>query len=117
MNLFFKIFAGVFTILFGYAMVVQFNDPDAIKWIGYYGMAALASILFLFKQLKAFTYFILGGFFLVLCYLYWPNAFEGVQLDQGMKTENIEKGRESLGSLIAAIVLFIYGIATLFNKR
>lgn len=117
MNTFFKIFAGIFVLLFGYAIVVQFNDPDALKWILIYLVAALASVLFLMKKLKAYTYFVCAAFFLVLFVVYWPEAFEGVQLDHGMKTKNIEEGRESLGSLIAAAVMLIYGFRTWYLKK
>lgn len=114
METFFKIFALVFTLLFGYAIVVQFNDPDAFKWIFIYFMAALASVLFFLKKLKPTIYFALSGFFFALFILYWPETYEGVQLDQGMKTVNIEEGRESLGSLIAAVVMLVYGLRARF---
>lgn len=117
METFFKIFAVVFALLFGYAIVVQFNDPDALKWILIYGVAAIASVLFLLKKLKSVIYFILMAFFLVLFVIYWPETYEGVQLDHGMKTVNIEEGRESLGSLIAAIVMLVYGLRTRFLNK
>ncbi|MER3376556.1 MAG: transmembrane 220 family protein [Allomuricauda sp.] len=117
METFFKIFAVVFALLFGYAIVVQFNDPDALKWILIYLVAAVASVLFLLKKLKSVIYFILMAFFLVLFVIYWPETYEGVQLDHGMKTVNIEEGRESLGSLIAAIVMLVYGLRTRFLNK
>lgn len=117
METFFKFFAVVFTLLFGYAIVVQFNDPDALKWIFIYLAAAVASVLFLLKKLKPIVYFLLTIFFLVLFVVYWPETYEGVQLDHGMKTVNIEEGRESLGSLIAALVMFVYGLRARFVNR
>ncbi|MFN3136404.1 MAG: transmembrane 220 family protein [Allomuricauda sp.] len=117
METFFKIVAIVFTLLFGYAIAVQFNDPDAVKWILIYFAAALASVLFLLKKLKSGIYFFLSGFFIMLFILYWPETWEGVQLDHGMKTVNIEEGRESLGSLIAGIVMLVYGFRTRFINR
>lgn len=117
METFFKIFALVFALLFGYAIVVQFNDPDAIKWILFYLAAAVASILFLLKKLKPIIFFLLTIFFLVLFFMYWPETYEGVRLDQGMKTVNIEEGRESLGALIAAVVMLVYGLRTRFLNK
>lgn len=117
METFFKIFAIVFTLLFGYAIVVQYNDPDAFKWILIYLAAAVASVLFLMKKLNPVVYFILTIFFLVLFVLYWPETYEGVQLDHGMKTVNIEEGRESLGSLIAAAVMLVLGLRTRFVNK
>mgnify|MGYP005824538213 FL=1 len=117
MATFFKIFAVVFTLLFGYAIVVQFNDPDALKWILIYLAAVVASILFLLKKLKPVIYFLLTIFYVVLFVVYWPETYEGVQLDHGMKTVNIEEGRESLGSLIAAVVMLVYGLRTRFLNK
>lgn len=117
METFFKIFAAVFALLFGYAIVVQFNDPDAFQWILIYLVAAVASVLFIFKKLKTSIYFVLTIFFLVLFFVYWPETYEGVQLDHGMKTVNIEEGRESLGSLIAAVVMMVYGFRTRFLNK
>ncbi|WP_036385748.1 transmembrane 220 family protein [Muricauda sp. MAR_2010_75] len=117
METFFKIFAIVFTLLFGYAIVVQFNDPDALKWILIYLAAAVASVLFLLKKLKSSIYFALTVFFLILFVVYWPETYEGVQLDHGMKTVNIEEGRESLGSLIAAVVMLVYALRTRFLNK
>ena len=53
----------------------------------------------------------------MLFVLYWPETFEGVQLDHGMKTVNIEEGRESLGSLISGIVMLVYGFRILVDKK
>lgn len=117
METFFKIFALVLTLLFGYAMVVQFNDPDALKWILIYLAAAVASVLFLLRKMKSGIFFFLSGFFIMLFILYWPETWEGVQLDNGMKTVNIEEGRESLGSLIAGIVMLVYGFRTRFSNQ
>ena len=116
MNLFFKVLAGLFAILFGFAIVVQFNDSDAFKWVIIYAMALLASILFIFNALKIYQALFLMAFYVALTVIYWPSVFEGVQLDQGMKTENIELARESLGSLIAAVVMLVYALRIKFGK-
>jgi hypothetical protein len=41
-------------------------------------------------------------------YLFWPDTFEGVTIGEG-EINNIEHARESLGLLILAIVMLIFG--------
>nr|WP_299345114.1 transmembrane 220 family protein [Allomuricauda sp.] len=109
MNKFFKILGFVFTILFTYAAVVQYNDPDAVKWYAIYGIAALASLLFALGKLKFLWALLLFGFYVVFAIYSWPDEFEGFTIGQG-DIENIERGREAFGLLIAALMMLIYGL-------
>ncbi|NKI31935.1 transmembrane 220 family protein [Croceivirga thetidis] len=110
MKSFLKILAIIFALLFIAAAVVQYNDPDAIKWYVIYGMAALASILFVLGRLKFLWALFLFGFFIGFAIYSWPVKFEGVTIGEG-DIVNIERGREALGLLIAALAmgLFAYG--------
>jgi len=38
-----RIVAAVFTLLFAFAAYVNFNDPDAPRWVALYGAAAVVS--------------------------------------------------------------------------
>lgn len=107
MNAFFKILGFVFTALFIYAVVVQYNDPDATKWYAMYGMAALASLLFALGKLRFLWALFLGVFFLGFAIYSWPAKFEGVTIGEG-DIVNIERGREALGLIISAVLMFIY---------
>ena len=87
---------------------VQFNDPDPLLWIPTY----LFPIYLFFQRSKGN----LSGSTLLLVgipYLFWainqfPPEWEGVMLNtMGMKTINIELGRESLGLGFTALVLFL----------
>lgn len=102
-------FAYLMTVLFAWAAFVQMNDPDPQIWIPIYGMASLGSVLFLTQKLKSWMALLLAVAYVVGAILYWPNQFEGVDFgEQGMANHNIERGRESLGLAIAALVFFFY---------
>lgn len=103
------LFAYLMTALFAGAAFVQLNDPDPEIWMPIYGFAAVGSILFLTGNLKSWVALIIAVVFVVGSLLYWPDAFEGVDFgEQGMANHNIERGRESLGLAIAALVYFFY---------
>ncbi len=99
----------VFTLLFITAAVLQHNDPDALLWISFYGVAALACLLFLFDRFQPILGFLLGLVYLVAAFWVWPEKFEGVKIGDG-DIENIERGREALGLLIVAGVMFFLAL-------
>ncbi|MFM1878488.1 MAG: hypothetical protein RLZZ241_1354 [Bacteroidota bacterium] len=102
-------FAFLMTVLFVWAAFVQLNDPDPQIWIPIYGTAALGSVFFLAGKLKSWVALLFAVSFLVGALLYWPDQFEGVDFgEQGMANHNIERGRESLGLGIAALVFLFY---------
>jgi hypothetical protein len=109
MNNFLKILGVVFAILFAWAAYVQNNDPDAMRWYAIYGMAALASLLFALNQLKLTWAVFLCVFYLGFAIYSWPEKFEGVTIGEG-DIVNIERGREALGLLVAAVVMAIYSL-------
>ncbi|WP_350287014.1 transmembrane 220 family protein [uncultured Croceitalea sp.] len=116
MNKFLKVLAFIFSALFIYAAVVQYNDPDAVKWYAIYGMAALASILFAFDQLRLTWAIVLSVFYIGLTVFTWPEKFEGVTIGEG-DIVNIERGREALGLLIAGVVMAVYALGLLTRKK
>lgn len=95
--------------LFLWAAYVQLNDPDPGTWVPIYGAAAAGSLLFAFGKLKPWVALLLAIAFAVGAFLYWPESFEGVNFgEKGMANMNIERGRESLGLAITALVFFFY---------
>ncbi|HSR60035.1 MAG TPA: transmembrane 220 family protein [Robiginitalea sp.] len=109
MDRFCKVFAFLMTALFLWAAYVQLNDPDPGIWIPIYGVAAVGSLLFAFGKLKSWVALLLAIAFVVGAFLYWPESFEGVSLgESGMANINIERGRESLGMAITALIFFFY---------
>ena len=116
MNKIIKALAFVFTVLFAYAAYVQYNDPDALKWMAIYGTAAFASLLFALDNLRLLWAIVLTVFYAGLTFYTWPEKFEGVTIGQG-DIVNIERGREALGLLIAAVAMGIYSIGILLEKK
>jgi hypothetical protein len=88
--------------------IVQYNDPDPWLWIPTY----LFPIFLIYQKsiyrIEGKSLFLIG-----VPYLFWainqfPAEWDGVLLDQmGMKTLNIELGRESLGLGFTTVVLWI----------
>ena len=109
MKTLFKILGFIFTALFVYAIAVQYNDPDAVKWYIIYGIAALASLLFAIDKLKFLWALFLFGFYIGFAIFVWPEKFEGVTIGEG-DIVNIERGREALGLIIAALLMLVYAL-------
>jgi hypothetical protein len=97
-----KISAGVWTLLFAVFAFYQSNDPDGMIWMLIYGAAALLSVLVLVDKISRPVLFIAMFAFLIGAFLLWPDSYEGLKLEEGMYTKNIELARESLGLLISA---------------
>lgn len=112
-----KIFGGLFTLFFLFAAVVQFNDPDSLLWIFLYVIAALVSLLFFLGKLKVWMVLLLIPVYCVLAIIHWPPEFEGVALNDGMKTLNIELARESLGMGITALIMVFYALVLRQKKN
>lgn len=102
----FKFFAVLMVVMFSYAIVVQFNDPDTMYWIILYAISLLTTVL-------ALTNVSLGGFYWLVLGIYlasvaWlsPN-FSATSLDAfasvGMDNVQQELVRELWGMVICAI--------------
>lgn len=109
MALFFKIFSLLFFFLFAWAAFLQWNDPDPYLWYFIYGMASVASVSFYFRKLPTVLSALLFVTYLIGTFFIWPEKFEGVSVGDGA-IENIERGREALGVLIAAFVMLVYTV-------
>ncbi|PCJ93253.1 MAG: hypothetical protein COA50_14575 [Flavobacteriaceae bacterium] len=117
MSKFFKILGMVFTVLFIYAAVVQYNDPDALLWCAIYGLAALASILFSMDRLNLLSAVVLTIGCFIGVFVSWPEQYEGIVIGEG-NIVNIEKGREALGLLIVAVAMLVYALRIVYvGKR
>lgn len=112
----FRGFALLFAILFLWAALVQWNDPDAWVWYLIYGMASLASFLFFFDRLSfGVAVFLALGYLIGLPFL-WPQKFEGFTIGEG-DIGNIERGREVFGLLINAVVMIVFALRIRFTRR
>lgn len=111
-----RILALIFAALFIWAGILQHNDPDALLWYAIYGVAALACILYYFNRFHFILGLILGLIYLVETYLVWPEKWEGFEIGQG-DIENIERGREAGGLLIAGLFMLFLAWCAYRNKR
>ena len=116
MKTLFKILSLVFAILFIYAAVVQYNDPDAFLWYTVYGIAALASLLFFAGRMNYNIAALLCILYLVGTLWNWPAQFEGVTIGAG-DIVNIEKGREAVGTLIVSLVMLVFALRIRFGSK
>jgi len=105
----FRILGTTFSLLFLGAALVQFNDPDGLKWVALYGIGLITSVLFLLEKLSRLWAFLLAGFYLVLSVISWPDTFEGILLEKG-NVVHVEEAREAMGLMISAIIMLILGL-------
>ncbi len=90
-------------LLFAY---FQWNDPDPHIWIPLYLIPALMFYLMLEGILEKTTLFFVSAIYFLWGLSLFPKQWEGVLLNElGMKTINIELGRESLGLMLVALLL------------
>ncbi|SDE79411.1 Transmembrane family 220, helix [Pricia antarctica] len=116
MKTFFKIFAVIFAVLFVWAVVLQYNDPDALLWYVIYGLAALGSVVFTFGRLNLMIATLLCVTYLVGGFLSWPETFEGFEIGAG-DIVNVERGREACGLLIVASVFLVYALRIRYKSK
>jgi hypothetical protein len=94
-------------ILFLFALAVQYNDPDLLRWMGIYGLAALACGLALAGRLSRWMPVVIGLVALAWAGLIAPGVVGRVSVGQlfesyAMKSEPVEEAREMGGLLIVA---------------
>jgi hypothetical protein len=105
-NVFFRILNGVMAALFAFAVLVQYNDPDPIRWIMVYGAACVTAAVRAVRGTVPFALVVtVGAIALVWAaaiaiggpglsvYGYMFGAWE-------MKSTSVEEAREASGLLI-----------------
>lgn len=106
---------AVMLLLFTFGAAVQFNDPDPVRWIAVYGLAAIACLLSLVNRLH-------WAFPALLCVatLVWsaalaPHVVGRVPFGDmfgafEMKNVRIEESREMYGLLIIAAWMAVVAV-------
>jgi hypothetical protein len=105
-----RIFAILMAVVFVVFAVLQYNDPDPYLWIPIYLYAALLSVLYYRGRVSKALLLVSAAVFLAGAIYMWPSHWEGVELQNGMKTMNIEHGRESLGLVMVFVTLVVYAL-------
>jgi len=100
-----RMIALVFALLFVAAAILQYNDPDPLIWMLFYGTAAVSSFLFYVNRLPPLLGVLLGIIYVIAALWVWPEKFEGVLIGSG-DLRNIEQGREALGLIILGVVMW-----------
>ena len=105
----FKILSLVFSLFFLAFAAVQYNDPDWLVWIYAYLVPAYISF-------SAFRNQFNKGLIVMICIAallgaisFFPSGnYQGVALQHGMKTMEIEYARESLGLAVVFIAMVMH---------
>lgn len=112
-----RIFAIVMALVFIVFAALQYNDPDPYIWIPIYLSVVLLLILGMNRKIGSGLLFGAALVFLIGAIYMWPEHWEGVALNNGMKTRFIEEGRESLGLAMCFVTLVVYGLIIRNRKR
>lgn len=104
----------IWTVLFLLFAGVQINDSDSWIWISVYVFFALLALSANYFQLHRYLYLICGAFALVWAWYQWPERWEGI--GESMLTENMERGRESLGLIICAVSTLFFAATVAFKN-
>ena len=116
MEIFFRIFGFVFGFLCVVSAILQFNDPDPLVWILIYGASAVVSFGFALNKIRASVPLLIGILAILGCWYVFPEKFQGFYVEGG-DIKNIEEGREAVGLLIIALVMFVYAVWIRFTNR
>lgn len=108
-----RIVNAVMFLVFVFAIAVQYNDPDPIRWMFFYAVAAAFTLAAAFHRYTGVVWLAALGF--VAGTIYW---LPGVDLssprslvtDVRMNSLAVEETREALGLLICAAWMSVLGI-------
>lgn len=94
--------------LFLFAAAVQYNDPDPLRWMAIYGLAALACVLSLWRRLPRLVPVVVGLGTVAWAGTLAPGVVGRVSVGElfqsyGMLSETVEEAREMGGLLIVAV--------------
>ncbi len=106
--------------LFLFSVIVQYNDPDPIRWMAVYGGAAVACIWWLRGTMPRWLPAVAGLAALIWLGFWIPRVLGQVPLremfrEAGMATMAIEEGREAIG--LALITIWMAVLAWVPGRR
>jgi len=94
--------------VFLFCVAVQYNDPDPVRWMAIYGLAAIACVLYLTRRLHRAIPAAIGAASLIWACLLAPGVIGQVSVAEvfesmQMKTVAVEEAREMGGLFIVAV--------------
>ncbi len=110
-----KFLNGGMAILFLFAVAVQYNDPDPLRWMAIYGLAALACGLWLAGRLPRLGPVVIGLAALAWAATLAPGVVGQVSMGDlfesyAMKSEPVEEAREMGGLLIVSVWMAVLAL-------
>lgn len=113
---------SVMLLLFAFAVVVQYNDPDPIRWAVLYALAAVACGLSLARRLRSWFPAALAGVALVWAGTIAPRVIGDVGfLDMfgafEMESVAIEESREMYGLVLIAGWMTVLSVRAMHGTR
>jgi hypothetical protein len=114
----FKILNAIMALLFVFSVVVQYNDPDPIRWMAMYGATTVSCIWAMRGGLPRWLPALVLVAAVIWLTIWVPRVigqvgFKEMFRDAGMATIAIEEGREAIGLALVAIWM----IVLLFKTR
>jgi hypothetical protein len=105
------------TAAFLFAVALQYNDPDPIRWMAIYGMAALTCILAQVGVARWTLPALVGTVALVWAATLFPHVAGKTDPSKmfehwHMISETVEEEREMFGLLIVAAWMLVLGFAS-----
>ena len=123
-NLVIKIYQLFVIVILAYMVVVQFNDPDPLFWISFYGACALVPV-FSFLELNNKPLFyaclVFGAIALFISFegaLEYTNHYKDESLLQSMSVDKpyLEETREFFGVIIALALISTHQLILSMQK-
>jgi Transmembrane family 220, helix len=103
------------TIIFLLCAVVQYNDPDPVRWMTIYGVAAAACVLAQRGRLSAFAAALIAAVALTWAAALARGVVGRITLAEILTLSNVallaEEGRETLGLLMVGLWMIVLVIA------
>lgn len=106
--------AAVFIVAAG----VQYNDPDPIRWMIMYGLAAVSCLLAVKGKLPWFVPAVIGTVALIWAATLAPGVMQAPSLEgmfgsMQMKTPAVEEAREMFGLLIVVLWMAVLAVRSI----
>jgi hypothetical protein len=116
MRQFLRVMTAVMAVLFTFGLVVQYNDPDPLRWMVIYGAAALACGLAVLRRMPRWLPVVVA-----VAALAWSAALlpgvagrvaPGEMFEEfEMKSPEVEQAREAVGLGIIAAWMIVLAVA------